>query len=95
MGGISGEVGRSAGGNAGISWSYELPHGDRSALGNVTYGDALQLWLTMRQPDQAEKLEAIGYDAITFAELDEFLPADVIHTQTRSLGPAPLPLTTR
>ena len=51
--------------------------GGRRSLGKITQGDALQLWLTMRQPDQAEKLEAMGYDSDTMVELEAFLKPEM------------------
>ena len=35
------------------------------------------MWLTMRQPDQAEKLEAMGYDSDTMVELEAFLKPEM------------------
>ncbi len=55
--------------------------GERKSIGPVSQLEALQLYLTMRQPDQAEKLEGLGYDAETMAELEAFL-----EPQTKALG---------
>lgn len=43
----------------------------------LSYANALQYWLTMRQEDQAQKLEAMGWDADTKAELEAFLPDEI------------------
>ncbi len=51
--------------------------GDRKSIGPVSQLEALQLYLTMRQPDQAAKLEGLGYDAATLAELETFLDPQV------------------
>jgi len=47
--------------------------GTRQTVGSMTQGQALNLWLTMRQTDQFDKLESIGYDAQTLKELEKFL----------------------
>jgi len=52
--------------------------GSRRSLGLRTDLELLNLWLTMRQPDQAEKLHRLGYDQTTQRELEAYLPAEVI-----------------
>ena len=52
--------------------------GSRKSLGLRTDLELLNLWLTMRQPDQAEKLHRLGYDQTTQRELEAYLPAEVI-----------------
>lgn len=52
--------------------------GSRKSLGLRTDLELLNLWLTMRQPDQAEKLHRLGYDQATQRELEAYLPAEVI-----------------
>jgi hypothetical protein len=47
--------------------------GDRKSLGPMTQLEGLNLYLTMRQADQFEKLEAMGYDDNTMAELEAWL----------------------
>ena len=52
----------------------ETSEGERVGL---SYANALQYWLTLRQPDQAEKLAEMGWDEVTKQELDEFLPDEI------------------
>ena len=59
-----------------IKFTRVKSKGKRSTVGSLTQGQALNLWLTMRQPDQFEKLESIGYDQQTLDELDKFLTDD-------------------
>lgn len=60
-----------------ISFERILADGERTTIGRVTQLEGLQLWLTMRQPDQQKKLERMGYDAQTLAQLEAWLKPDV------------------
>ena len=51
--------------------------GERIPLGQLSETEALQIFLTLRQPDQAAKLEEIGYDDLTLAQLDRFLSPEM------------------
>lgn len=60
-----------------ISFERILADGERRTIGEVTQLEGLQLWLTMRQPDQREKLDRLGYDAQTFGQLEAWLKPEV------------------
>lgn len=51
--------------------------GERRTIGSVNQLEGLQLYLTMRQPDQAAKLERLGYDEITLDQLEDWLRPEV------------------
>ena len=51
--------------------------GQRFELADMSQAQALNLWLTMRQPDQKGKLETMGFDSETMAELESFLTDDM------------------
>lgn len=55
--------------------------GIRKTLGAINQLEGLQLWLTMRQPDQGTKMDALGFDAETMAELETWLKPE-----TKALG---------
>lgn len=54
-----------------------IASGKRMTIGKVSQLEGLQLLLTMRQPDQARKLERLGYDAETMAQLEAWLRPEV------------------
>lgn len=60
-----------------VTFTRRTAKGSRVGIGPVSMLEGLQLWLTMRQPDQATKLEAMGYDATTLSQLEAWLPAEV------------------
>jgi hypothetical protein len=60
-----------------IGFERTSAKGERLGIGKWSQLEGLQLWLTMRQPDQAKKLEKMGYDQQTMDELDRWLPEDV------------------
>lgn len=60
-----------------ISFDRITAAGDRVTIGPVNQLEGLQLYLTMRQPDQAAKLERLGYDEETLAQLDDWLKPEV------------------
>lgn len=51
--------------------------GERKTIGEVSQLEGLQLYLTMRQPDQAKKLDRLGYDEETLAQLEAWLKPEV------------------
>lgn len=55
--------------------------GQRQTIGEISQLEGLQLWLTMRQPDQFAKLEKMGYDQETMDQLDSWLKPE-----TKALG---------
>jgi hypothetical protein len=59
----------------------KVSKGQRKSLGQMNQLEALQLYLTMRQPDQAAKLEALGFDQVTMADLEAWLKPE-----TKALG---------
>lgn len=60
-----------------IPFIRRVAAGERLGIGRWSKFGGLQLWLTMRQPDQAAKLEGMGYDSRTLRELEAWLPADL------------------
>lgn len=52
--------------------------GERVTIGPVNQLEGLQLYLTMRQPDQAEKLERLGYDEETLEQLESWLKPETL-----------------
>lgn len=55
--------------------------GERTTIGEISQLEGLQLWLTMRQPDQFAKLEKLGYDQQTMDQLEAWLKPE-----TKALG---------
>ena len=51
--------------------------GSRKSLGPRTAFELLDLYLTMRQADQGEKLDRMGYDETTMRELEAHIPTEV------------------
>lgn len=60
-----------------LSFERIVSAGARVTIGPVNQLEGLQLYLTMRQPDQAVKLERLGYDEETLAQLEEWLRPEV------------------
>ena len=60
-----------------VKFERVVAQGERRPVGEISHAEALQWWLTMRQPDQREKLESMGWDDRTMSELEDFIPADV------------------
>lgn len=60
-----------------LSFERTIAAGERVTIGPVNQLEGLQLYLTMRQPDQAEKLERLGYDEETLAQLEQWLRPEV------------------
>jgi hypothetical protein len=51
--------------------------GERKTIGDRSQLEGLQLYLTMRQPDQAKKLERLGFDEKTMDQLEAWLKPEV------------------
>lgn len=64
-----------------ITFGRTLNEGQRMTLGQISQLEGLQLWLTMRQPDQFSKLERMGYDQETMDQLTAWLKPE-----TQALG---------
>lgn len=60
-----------------LNFTRLVASGKRITIGEVSQLEGLQLLLTMRQPDQARKLERLGYDAETLAQLEAWLRPEV------------------
>lgn len=60
-----------------LSFERTVAAGDRVTIGPVNQLEGLQLYLTMKQPDQFEKLDRLGYDEETLAQLEEWLRPEV------------------
>ena len=60
-----------------IKFERVVSEGARKPVGEISHEEALQWWLTMRQPDQREKLEKMGWDEQTMEELSDFIPDGV------------------
>lgn len=60
-----------------INFARILASGKRQSIGAVSQLEGLQLYLTLRQPDQAKKLERTGYDETTLEELEAWLKPEV------------------
>lgn len=60
-----------------LSFDRLIASGHRVTIGEVSQLEGLQLLLTMRQPDQARKLDRLGYDAETMAQLEAWLKPEV------------------
>ena len=55
-----------------------IAEGERQTIGGVNQLEGLQLYLTMRQPDQAAKLARLGYDETTLAQLEAWLKPETL-----------------
>lgn len=64
-----------------IRFERVIARGKRSSIGPLSQSNALMQWLTMRQADQRAKLEEIGFDSRTYAELEKFLKPE-----TKAMG---------
>lgn len=64
-----------------LKYERTVADGDRQTLGEINQLEGLQLYLTMRQPDQAAKLKRLGYDETTMAQLESWLKPE-----TKALG---------
>lgn len=64
-----------------IEVTEEGQSGERTTIGEISQLEGLQLWLTMRQPDQFAKLEKMGYDQQTMDQLEAWLKPE-----TKALG---------
>ncbi len=60
-----------------VAIERQVSAGARRPLGELNQLEGLQIYLTMRQPDQATKLDAMGFDATTLAELEAWLKPEV------------------
>ena len=60
-----------------IKFKRKLHEGERKSLGELSQLEGLNWLLILRQPDQAAKLEGMGWDAQTVAELEEWLKPEV------------------
>lgn len=60
-----------------VKFDRVTAQGERRPIGELSQAEALQWWLTMRQPDQREKLESMGWDGRTMTEIEDFLSSDV------------------
>jgi len=60
-----------------VTFNRTVAKGERLGIGKWSKFGGLQLWLTMRQPDQAAKLDRMGYDERTMRELEAWLPDDL------------------
>jgi hypothetical protein len=60
-----------------LNFTRLVASGKRITIGEVSQLEGLQLYLTMRQPDQARKLERLGYDTETMQQLFYWLKPEV------------------
>lgn len=60
-----------------VEFTRRYSAGERKTLGSLNQLEALQIWLTMRQPDQGIKMEALGFDETTRAEMEAWLKPEV------------------
>lgn len=60
-----------------LTFTRTLSEGERKTLGEISQLEGLQWYLTLRQPDQFAKLEKMGWDAQTVAELETWLKPEV------------------
>ena len=60
-----------------VKFERVVAQGERRPVGELSQAEALQWWLTMRQPDQREKLEGMGWDNRTMEEIESFLSDEV------------------
>ncbi|MES2920088.1 MAG: hypothetical protein V4819_00980 [Verrucomicrobiota bacterium] len=61
-----------------VTFERIVADGVRMTIGQVNQLEGLQLYLTMKQPDQAVKLARLGYDETTLAQLEEWLTDEAI-----------------
>jgi len=69
-----------------ITFPRLIASGKRQSIGRVSQLEGLQLYLTLRQPDQARKLERMGYDENTMADLGAWLKPEVIQLGAWMVG---------
>jgi hypothetical protein len=60
-----------------VTFTRRVSKGERKTLGELNQFEALQILLTMNQPDQGTKMEALGFDETTRTELESFLKPEV------------------
>jgi len=60
-----------------VTFTRRVSKGERKTLGQLNQLEALQILLTMNQPDQGTKMEALGFDETTRTELEAFLKPEV------------------
>jgi len=60
-----------------VKFTRVISEGARKPVGKISHEEALQWWLTMRQPDQREKLESLGWDEQMMEELSDFIPDNI------------------
>lgn len=60
-----------------LTFTRRVSKGKRRTLGELNQLEALQILLTMNQPDQGTKMEALGFDETTRTELEAFLRPEV------------------
>jgi hypothetical protein len=60
-----------------VTFTRRVSKGERKTLGELNQLEALQILLTMNQPDQGTKMEALGFDETTRTELEAFLKPEV------------------
>lgn len=68
---------RSQGSSKTVNFTRIVSEGQRTTIGEMNQLEGLQLWLTMRQADQASKLEKLGYDSQTMEQLEKWLKPEV------------------
>ncbi len=61
-----------------LSFERIAAAGARMTIGEVNQLQGLQLYLTMKQPDQAAKLARLGYDETTLAQLEAWLKPETL-----------------
>ncbi len=61
-----------------ITFDRTIASGTRQTIGEVNQLEGLQLYLTMKQPDQAVKLARLGYDEETLAQLEAWLKPETL-----------------
>ncbi len=60
-----------------VTFTRRVSKGERRTLGELNQLEALQILLTMNQPDQGTKMEALGFDETTRTELESYLKPEV------------------
>ncbi len=61
-----------------LTFERIVADGARMTIGQVNQLEGLQLYLTMKQPDQAAKLARLGYDEQTLAQLEAWLKPETL-----------------
>ena len=61
-----------------LTFERIVADGTRMTIGQVNQLEGLQLYLSMRQPDQAAKLARLGYDEETLAQLEIWLKPETL-----------------